>query len=589
MKQIQPKSYLAELWGILTPADRRQALILLSLMIIGMGFEMLGIGFVVPVIQLLANPEVLETSRIFASLYNELGRPNHQTMVMAGVLGLVGIYVCKAAFLGLLYWREMRFAFGLQADISQRLFDTYLGQSYTFHLQRNSAELIRNIVIEVAQLIANCVLPALLLAAEALVLAGLFILLLIIEPVGALAALLVLGGGGWILHRITGRYLTHWGSVRQIHEALRLQRLQEGLGGAKDVILTGREAEFMRQYGIHNQRTADVTKKQKTLQKLPQLWLELLAICGLATLILTMLARGGAMADMLPTLGVFAAAAFRMLPSANRIVGAVQSLRYGMPVIDVIAAELRLPTKTAPAAIKDALMFDMRVEFDKVSYAYPGSDNFAVNNLTLTVRQGETIGLIGASGVGKSTLVDLFLGLIQPQQGIIKVDGVDIQLHLREWQNRIGYVPQSIFLSDDTLRRNVAFGIAADEIDDAVVWHALRMAQLADFVESLPERLDTTLGERGVRLSGGQRQRIGIARALYHNPSVLVLDEATSALDSETECEVMEAVWALQGRKTIVIVAHRLTTLARCDRIYRLSEVGLEENAAMAIATMANA
>ncbi len=576
MRQIQPKSYLAELWGVLTPTDRRQAIILLAFMIIGMGFEMLGIGFIVPVIQLLANPEVLENNRVFISLYNELGRPNNQTMVMIGVVGLVGIYICKAAFLGLQYWREMRFAFGLQADISQRLFDTYLGQSYTFHLQRNSAELIRNIVIEVAQLIANCVLPALLLAAETLVLAGLFILLLIIEPIGALAALLVLGGGGWLLHRVTGRYLSHWGSVRQIHEALRLQRLQEGLGGAKDVILSGREAEFMRQYGTHNQRTTDVYKKQKFLQKLPQLWLELLAICGLATLILTMVARGGAMADMLPTLGVFAAAAFRMLPSANRIVGAVQSLRYGVPVIVVIAAELHLPKRPTPPVKANHSVFIKQVEFDNVSYGYPGSNDYAVRDLSLTVYQGETIGLIGASGAGKSTVVDLFLGLIQPQQGVIKVDGADIQLHMRAWQNQIGYVPQTIFLSDDTLRRNVAFGLAAEEIDDAVVWHALHMAQLQDFVESLPERLDTTLGERGIRLSGGQRQRIGIARALYHNPSVLVLDEATSALDTDTEREVMEAVWALQGQKTIIIVAHRVTTLSCCSSIYSISRGGID-------------
>lgn len=571
---IQP-GLLGKLIGLLSPKDRGRALSLLALMIVGMAFETLGIGLVLPVLQLLAQPEALTTSKLLRPVYEFVGRPEPREMVLAGVAGLVAVYFCKSVFLGFLYWIQMRFAFRLQADVSERLFDTYLRQPYTFHLQRNSAELMRNIVIEVAQLIANCVLPALILATETLVLVGLFVLLFAIEPVGAMAAMLVIGAAGWVFHRVTGRYLVHWGQVRQGHEALRLQRIQEGLAGAKDVILSGREGEFIRQYRIHNDGAADVTEKQKTLQKLPQLWFELLAISGMATLIVVMLGRGVAMADMLSTVGLFAAASFRMLPSANRIASAVQSLRYGMPVIDVVSAELQLPVISADGKAGTPLPFERQVEFDRVSYRYPAGERLAIEDLSLEIRCGETIGLIGASGAGKSTVVDLFLGLIQPQSGTIRVDGVDIASRLRDWQVRIGYVPQSIFLSDDSVRRNVGFGLADADIDDTLVWHALRLAQLAEFVEFLPDRLETRLGERGVRLSGGQRQRIGIARALYHNPSVLVLDEATSALDTETEREVMEAVWALQGRKTILIVAHRLSTLARCNHIYRLGEDGM--------------
>ena len=309
---------------------------------------------------------------------------------------------------------------------------------------------------------------------------------------------------------------------------------------------------------------------QLTLQPLPRLWLEMLAVTGLATLVLTLLVLGHELGAVLPTLGLFAAAAFRLMPSVNRVLTSFQSLRYGLPVINTLHREFELE----PSAINEAgttpTPFGETIEFDRVSYTYATAHTSALEDLSVVIRRGESVGVIGTSGAGKSTFVDVLLGLLTPDSGAVLVDGVDIQHSLRSWRDQIGYVPQSIFLTDDSLRNNVAFGLPAAQVDETAVWRAIRAAQLEEFVNSLPEGLDTVVGERGVRLSGGQRQRIGIARALYHDPSVLVLDEATSSLDTATEREVMQAVSALHGAKTILIVAHRLSTVEHCDRLYRI-------------------
>ncbi len=408
---------------------------------------------------------------------------------------------------------------------------------------------------------------------ESLTLLGIASLVLVVEPLGVLIVVIVLGAATGGLHVATRARITAWGQAHEHHEGLRLQHLMQGLGAAKDVKLFGREHDFLAQYHVHNSRSARTEQLQQTLRQLPRLWLELFTVASLAALVVSLVARGRDMTNIVPTIGLFAAAAFRLMPSVNRILGSVQSLRYSAPVIETLHDELRLSALDPAARFGGpALALHREVRLIDVSYSYPGAAAPALNRVSMNIQAGESVGLIGPSGSGKSTLVDVLLGLLTPTSGQVRVDGQDIQSSLRGWQDQIGYVPQSIYLTDDTLRRNVAFGLPDEQIDDSAVGKAIKAAQLEDFVASLPDGLDTLVGERGVRLSGGQRQRIGVARALYHDPAVLVLDEATSSLDTAAERSVMEAVGQLQGSKTLLVVAHRLTTVERCDRLYRLDQ-----------------
>lgn len=558
-------------WELLSPRERKSALMLFGLMVIGMALETLSIGLVIPATVLMIQEDVVGRYPFLQPLLAALGNPSQQVLIGCGMLTLVGIYLIKAWFLAFLAWWQMRFGFGVQAQLSQRLFTIYLRQPYTFHLQRNTAELIRNTVNEVQQLWLLVLHPGMLVLTEGLVLLGIAFLLLIIEPLGALVVVLVLGGTTWGFHRWVRTRITVWGEARQYHDGLRIQHLQQGLGGVKDVKLLGRERDFLTQYHEHNVQSAKMGQFQSTLQQLPRLWLELLAVVGLAILVLSMLAQGRDMGSIVPTLGLFAAASFRLMPSVNRVLSAVISLRYGLPVINTLHEELKISAlEQDTQGDNSTLAFEKEIRLTDITYTYPGAPAPALNRLSIIIQKSESVGFIGSSGSGKSTLVDVILGLLTPTAGQVVVDGQNIEQNLRAWQDKIGYVPQSIYLTDDTIRRNVAFGLPNEQIDNVAVARAIRAAQLEEFVASLPEGLETIVGERGIRLSGGQRQRIGIARALYHDPDVLVLDEATSALDTVTEEDVMQAVTALQGSKTILIVAHRFSTVERCNRLYQL-------------------
>jgi ATP-binding cassette, subfamily B, bacterial PglK len=321
----------------------------------------------------------------------------------------------------------------------------------------------------------------------------------------------------------------------------------------------------------HNVKSARAGEFLTTQQLLPRLWLELLSVVGLASLVLIMVAQGRNTSSIVPTLALFGAAAFRLMPSVNRVVSSVHSLRYCSPVIELLAHELALPvTETIAPGDRLTADFQTTISLSHVGYTYSGAATPALTDITVRIERGEYVGFIGPSGSGKTTLVDVLLGLLPASSGQVTVDGHDIRENVRWWQSQIGYIPQSIFLTDDTVRRNVAFGLANDQIDDTAVGRAIEAAQLEEFVAGLRDGVETVVGERGVRLSGGQRQRIGIARALYNDPAILVMDEATSALDSVTEAGVMQAVTAMQRSKTILVVAHRTSTVERCDRVFRL-------------------
>jgi ATP-binding cassette, subfamily B, bacterial PglK len=566
------KTTYLKIYSLLTPSERRGVIVLMALMMVGMLLETLGIGLIIPVITIMMQEDLLISYPSIASILNFLGNPSQTELITTVMIGLVGVYLIKNVFLAFLVWRQAHFTFDVQAHLSQRLFTIYLRQTYTFHLQRNSAELIRNVTGEVS-IFTGVITSALILITELMVLIGITILLLFVEPLGALIVAIVLGGAAWSFHRITLVRISSWGRERQFHDGLRIQHLQQGLGGAKDVKLLGRESDFLAQFRSHNVKSSRAMKLQSTLQNFPRLLFELLAVTGLAILVMSMLSQGRDMTSIIPTLGLFAAAAFRLMPSVNRVLSSVQTLRYSLPAVNTLFNEIKL---TSPDPISQQTgrseILISKLSLTNIKYQYSGAAFPALDSISIKIQKGESVGFIGSSGSGKSTLIDVILGLLTPSAGHVDVDGHDIQLNLRQWQDQIGYVPQSIYLTDDTLRRNIAFGLPDEKIDDIAVKHAIDAAQLVEYVSSLPSGMETIVGERGVRLSGGQRQRIGIARALYHDPDVLVLDEATSALDSVTEIGIMQAVMALRGKKTIIIVAHRLSTIEHCDRLYRLDK-----------------
>lgn len=556
-------------WYLLTAEQCRNANILFGLMFIGMILEMLGIGLIIPALILITQSDLAEKYPVIVPWLELIGNPSHEWLVIAGMLTLVTIYFIKTFFIIFITWWQTRFVFDIQAHLSQCLFSGYLRQPFTFHLQRNSAQLIRN-TISHAGGTGGVIQQCLMLCMEVLVLIGITTMLLTLEPIGAILVVSLLGLTGWVFNKLTRKHILQWGEELQIHEGFRIQHLQQGLGGAKDVKLLGRESDFIEQYKTHNIGSAKISQRQTILHAMPRLMLELLAVTGLASLVIVMISKGKIIESLVPIIGLFAAAAFRLLPSVNRIIGSVQHLRFALPVINSVYDEMRLLENTQLPTNCGKIVLKEKLTLENVGFTYEATNTPVLNGISLTISKGTSVGFVGQSGAGKSTLVDIILGLFTPEPGSVKIDGIDIKTSIRGWQDQIGYVPQTIYMTDDSLRRNIAFGLPVEEIDDAAVWRAIRSAQLEQFISSLPDGVETVVGERGIRLSGGQRQRIGIARALYHDPSVLVLDEATSSLDTDTERDVMDAVRDLHGKKTILIVAHRLSTVEDCDYLYRL-------------------
>ena len=568
--RIEPAT-LHKMWALLTQLQRRSAAILMGLVTIGMLVETLGVGLVMPAFALMTRRDAVVQYPALQTALDWFGDPGPRGLVVGGVLMLVGVFLAKAVFLAGLARYQAHFVFGVQAELSARLFGLYLHQPYSFHMQRNSAQLIHSVNNDTGAFAMNGVQAAITLLSESLVLLGLGALLLFVEPIGTSTMMGVLAVAAWVFKWITGGLAARAGVARRYHNGMLLQHLQEGLGAVKDAKLLGREAEFLRRFHRHDNASAHSGATLTILQQLPRLWLELLAVIGFAVLVVSMVVQARTLDTIVATVALFAAAVFRLIPSVNRILGALHSLTYGVLSIDALHAEFSLSTPDSARATGRIGRLRESLELRGIGFTYAGAAQPALAGLSLTIRRGESVGLVGASGAGKSTLVDIVLGLLSPEAGQTMADGVDIHQDVRGWQDQIGYVPQSVFLSDDSLARNVAFGVPDEDIDWVCVKQVIRAAQLEAWVHGLPDGLETRVGERGVRLSGGQRQRIGIARALYHDPAVLVLDEATSSLDSATEREVLQAIRALHGDKTILIVAHRPSTVEQCDRVYTLA------------------
>ena len=552
------------LWSLLRKKERRALGGLFVLMIVGTLLETLSVGLLVPVLSVLTSTD----SNIkfpFGTLHTDFER---STIIWFVVVGVLIVYVVKNAFLALSVWIQRGYLTRLTARFGSQILESYILQPFSFHLKKNSSTLIRN-TQDAPVLVAGGIEPVLTLVSEGLIATALFLVLVAVEPLGTLVVVVALVLATMLFHKFSDSKLQGWGTLRQFEKGKIIQTIQQSLGAVKDIQVLNREDWFISEHNHHQVQDGRLLRKIITIQSLPRLWLEVMAIGGLTGLIGVMLSTGNEASEIVPVVGLFAATAFRVLPSINKIVGSKQQLKVSRAAIEAIHSDLHLPKRILSPNQSDQLGFES-IEVGNMVFSYEGINNPVLKGVSVRIRNGEAVGFVGQSGSGKSTLIDIMLGLLEPQSGSVSINGRDINDVKQSWQKQVGYIPQAIFLMDDSLRRNIAIGIADNEIDDVAIREALKSAQLEDFVASLPEGIDTVVGERGVRLSGGQRQRIGIARALYHRPSVLVLDEATSSLDTETEHGVMQAVQALQGDKTVIIVAHRLSTVEYCDRLYRL-------------------
>lgn len=571
---------IAAVWQLLPKKFHNHTYVILTLTLIGTVVETAGIGLLIPAIALMASPDIAGNYNAFVPIVSALGNPTHSQLVIYGISMLSVAYVGKALYLAFLGYKQSKYIYDIKAYISQSLFDLYVRSPYEFYLQQNSGHLLRNITIEVEQLVSRVLIPGVAFVTEFLIILAVAALFFFVQPAAALILFTFMGLAMYGFQRVTRNHLKKWGADRQNHEGSRIQKAQEAFGSIKDVKLLGKEFNFIHVYGKHTLNSSLVERKEYALANIPRLWLETIGVLGLALFVFVTLQKTDKPADIIPIVGLFAAAAFRMLPSANRILASIQSLKYADSVISLILKEFELEREYMAVEGK-AIQFNRQIDLHNISYSYPNTSAATLKNITLSIQRGESVGIIGTSGAGKSTLADVLLGLIRPSSGDVLVDSQNINENMRSWQNLIGYVQQSISLSDDTLRRNIAFGLNDDEIDDGLVSRAVNAAQLYHFVQDLPDGIDTFVGERGVRLSGGQRQRICLARALYNNPPVLVFDEATSALDTETEAEVIESIKSLKGSCTMIIIAHRLSTIAHCDKVFKLERGQLVQTSAV--------
>jgi ABC-type multidrug transport system fused ATPase/permease subunit len=561
---------LRKIFSLLPVQRRKQALILMFFLFIGLVLEMCGLGLLIPGLTLLLKSNIGQEYPSFVSFLNIVGNPSQKELVTWSMLFLVVFYFMKEAFLAMVVWKQSQFTMKFSAELGEKLFRGYLHQPFIFHVQKNTAELLRNIQVEVHQFTAVTQAIISLLMESSLII-GVIAILIIVEPFGSLTVILFLAITSLIFTSLTKKRLLNWGQQRKDNSHLLNKHILQGLSGVKDIKLSGKEEYFFEEFRKQNLIFTNINIRVNTLSQVPRLYLEFLAVFGLATFVMVMTMQSRPLETMLPILGVFLASAFKMIPSVNKIMASGQVIRMGISVVDGLHAEFKLISDIACEG-QGELNFSKEIMLKNVVYQYPETTQEALRNISIRIAKGSTVGLIGPSGSGKSTLVDVLLGLFDPISGEVYSDKIAIKINIRDWQSKIGYVPQTIYLTDDTLRNNIAFGISKKDTDDEAIKRVIQSAHLEEFVKSLPMGLDTNVGERGVKLSGGQRQRVGIARALYNDPPILVLDEATSALDYDTENAVMEAIKSLHGIKTIIIVAHRLSTIEHCDYLYRLEK-----------------
>lgn len=559
---------LRELSGILTPQERRMAALIGVLVLAGALAETVGVGAVFPLMALLMDPGLANGDPRLAALYRVSGAASVERLVLVGAIALLAFYVAKNLFLAWLYRLQTRFTTDTEARIGADLLASFLALPFSERLSENSAERLRIITVETGRATAGFLASLLQIATEGCVILCLVALLLAVNPLATGVAIVVIATTGLLFESAMRRRMAVHRDERIRSGSAMYKSVSQSLGAFKEVKVLGRESHFVDGFLASSRRYAHATAAFSWSGLLPRLLVETIAVSALLGAVIFGLATDQPMRDIVPALTLFGLALFRIMPSATRVLAAMNSLRFNAPSVRIVAAGLHGADAPASVPVAAGAPGGIRlIELDEVSYRYPGADELALRGITLSIRHGELIGLVGRSGSGKTTLSDLLLGLLDPQEGVIRIDGKASLAAGSRLRGLAGLVSQQFFLLDDTVRRNVAFGIDDAAVDDERVWRALRSARLEKRILELPDGLGSPVGEHGAMLSGGERQRLAIARALYDDPEILVFDEATSALDSATEAEVLETIRGLAGTNTILMISHRPASLACCDRV----------------------
>ncbi len=546
-------------------------------MFIAAVLEVAGLSMIPAFVAIIADPQRVMQIEWLQSIFTALDITNKRDLLLWGSLALVGIFIIKSGYIIAFNYFEAHFIYKRQYLISHRLMRSYMQAPYIFHLQKNTAALLRNIAQEVNVLINSVISNLLMLTREAIMALGILAFLFVIEPLITLViiSLSVLGAGAFIL--FNKNKMKEYGREEQECRFQMIKALNQGLGGIKDARVLNREEEFIEKFRMEAYRSTQLKAYIRFMQRIPRPVVETTAVLGVLLVAGLLVWQNRPMSAIIPILALFAIATVRMMPSIQQIATLYTNVRYNLASLNPIYEDLKgLENDNAwfndDRKRKNKLKFEKEIRIHNLSYHYPGSDEQALEGISLAFAKGEAVAFVGSSGAGKTTLVDIILGLFEPDEGEIYVDGTNIRDNLSAWQQNVGYIPQRIYLADETLRENVAFGLPRNEIEDKKVMDAIKLAQLEMLLKRLPEGLDTIIGENGTRLSGGQRQRLGIARALYHNPKVLIMDEATSALDNITEKQIINAIEELKEDHTLIMIAHRLTTVKNCDKLYFMEQ-----------------
>ncbi|CAN5521406.1 ABC transporter ATP-binding protein [soil metagenome] len=560
---------------LLSPSQKKGIYLVWFLMFLSSIVQAFGVFSIIPFIAVVGNPEIIRNNEYLFKVFSFFNFESDLSfLIFLGAAFLIFI-IFSNLIKGLSQWMQMRFIRDVSTDMQTQLFQSYLNKPYSFYLTRNTSNMSKTLLGETNQVTTGVLIPYLEMVSQGLISITLVLLLFITDPIIAIVSVLVLGGLYGVIFYMIKKKLNFYGIERVKLQGRRFKSATEGLNGIKEIKIFGRESTFLNSFRAAADGVLKISERARLFQLMPPIFMEIITFGGLLTIVLYLLLTLGSIGNALPFLTLYAMAGYKLKPALQHYFSNSATIRFNIPALESVLEDYSLSIKEKNQIIEsrkeNRISLKKCIEIKNISFSYPNTKEL-FTDLSLKLPARKSYAFVGSTGSGKSTLVDIIIGLLHPQKGGLFVDDIHINDHnIRDWQNNIGYIPQHIYLADTSLRENIAFGIKPADIDDNRIKEVAEIANLHDYISELPKGYKTVVGERGVRLSGGQRQRIGIARALYHDPDVLVMDEATSALDNTTEAAVMNAIDRLSGEITIIMIAHRLTTVRKCDEIFLLS------------------